>query len=87
MPSYRKKPIVIQAFQWHPHMQMSACPDWFVTAVRRMNVIIDNETLSIRTLEGMMQAKPSDYILKGVENEIYPCREDIFLKTYELVVE
>lgn len=50
-------------------------------------VSIDAETgfMVIATLEGVMQAKPGDYIIKGVEGEFYPCKPDIFNKTYEPV--
>ena len=39
--------------------------------------------LSIQTLEGTMQASRGDYIIKGVNGEFYPCKPDIFEKTYE----
>ena len=39
----------------------------------------------IHTLEGDMQAEPGDYIITGVEGEKYPCKPDIFEKTYELI--
>lgn len=39
--------------------------------------------LLIHTLEGNMLAKPGDYIIKGVQGELYPCKPDIFESTYE----
>lgn len=47
-----------------------------------------NETdrsISISTLEGVMKAKIGDYIIKGVNGECYPCKPDIFEKTYEII--
>lgn len=41
----------------------------------------------IQTLEGTMAASPGDYIIKGINGEFYPCKPDIFEKTYELVSE
>lgn len=41
--------------------------------------------LKINTLEGVMKANVGDYIIKGVNGEFYPCKQDIFKKTYELV--
>lgn len=32
-----------------------------------------------------MQAKPGDYIIRGVQGEFYPCKPDIFEATYEVV--
>lgn len=37
----------------------------------------------IRTLEGDMIASAGDWIIKGVNGEVYPCKPDIFVKTYE----
>lgn len=45
----------------------------------------DNLTLKIRTLEGNMNVREGDIIIKGVEGEFYPCKPDIFIKTYELI--
>lgn len=43
------------------------------------------ETIRIETLEGIMTASPGDYIITGVNGEQYPCKPDIFEKTYERV--
>jgi len=40
-------------------------------------------TLWITTLEGLHQATKKDVIIKGVDNEVYPCKKDIFEKTYD----
>lgn len=52
-------------------------------------VSIDPATgfLLIATLEGVMQAKPGDWVIRGVQGEFYPCRDDIFRATYEAVEE
>lgn len=39
--------------------------------------------IEIDTLEGVMQANIGDWIIKGVNGEFYPCKPDIFAKTYE----
>lgn len=44
-----------------------------------------DETVVIHTLEGDMIASPGDYIITGVKGEKYPCKPDIFAKTYEPV--
>lgn len=45
------------------------------------------EEIDITTLEGIMHANIGDYIITGVNGEQYPCKPDIFKKTYELVEE
>lgn len=43
-------------------------------------------SLAIFTLEGTMRADPGDWIIVGVKGELYPCKPDIFVQTYEPVV-
>ena len=47
--------------------------------------LVKEEGLTIHTLEGDMIASIGDYIIKGVNGEFYPCKPDIFEKTYEKV--
>lgn len=79
---YRKKPVVIEAYVITDHADI---PEWFTKAVLDGTVIIDEDDGSaiIKTLEGDMKANPGDYIIKGVKGELYPCKPDIFLDTYE----
>ena len=42
-------------------------------------------TFFIKTLEGGVLVENGDYIIKGVNGEFYPCKPDIFEKTYEEV--
>lgn len=81
---YIKKPIAIEAMQWTGLNRSEILK--FCTAC---HVLITNDTdkpeLKIQTLEGTMSSRIGDYIIKGVEGEFYPCREDIFLKTYKKI--
>ena len=56
---------------------------------RKKPVVIDAEQtfveVTIDTLEGTMKASPGDWIITGVNGERYPCKPDIFAKTYEPV--
>ena len=77
---YRKKPVVIEAIQWtgsNPLDIIDFCKD-------SCEYSIYDEIL-IHTLEGDMIAQYGDYIIKGINGEFYPCKPDIFEKTYEKV--
>lgn len=54
---------------------------------RKKPVVVDayktDKKIIIHTLEGDMTANPGDYIITGVNGEQYPCKPDIFEKTYE----
>lgn len=85
---FRKKPVVIEAFQWQPDRPATDCPEWFIRAVDiwAAGVFkVADGSVGIRTLEGEMRAMPQDWIIQGVKGEIYPCKPDIFEATYEAV--
>lgn len=80
---YRKKPVEIEAIKWHVNMTPIDVMMFLGESVD--NIAMENNQLKIKTLEGEMKADEGDYIIKGVQGEIYPCKPDIFEKTYELV--
>jgi hypothetical protein len=79
---YRKKPVIIEAFQFG----VDAQPEWSEHGGKVMVVASPNKVCAyIDTPEGRMTAQIGDYIIKGVKGEIYPCKPDIFAQTYEEV--
>ena len=78
---YVKKPVIIEAIQWTGENLSEI--DKFVQAKVQKRALV----LIIPTLEGKMRASLGDYIIKGVNGEFYPCKPDIFAKTYEEVTE
>ena len=91
---YRKKPVVIEAFQYDGDLMDSNgkyyVPEWAAKAYED-GVMYFGEFdgqpggLLIETLEGVHHASVGDYIIQGVNGELYPCKPDIFEKTYEEV--
>lgn len=93
---FRKKPIVIEAMQWDGTAN-GATPiiNWVLSGEGAATYACsdpdrchetDGDTphsIEIRTLEGTMRADLDDWIIKGVRNEFYPCKPDIFEATYE----
>lgn len=82
---YRKKPVVVEAFQWTADRNQVEDPEWIVDAIRDGRVEIERHRMVIATLEGDMMAAHGDYIIKGVKGELYPCKPDIFEMTYEAI--
>lgn len=76
---YIKNPIPIDALQWDGDNEKEVLD--FVGE----SAEIRGGSLYIKTLEGDMLAPIGSYIIKGINGEFYPCREDIFKKTYEEV--
>lgn len=83
---FRKKPVVIEAWQLHPDdgMTRPLPPAWLIDAcVNKQVQIVPGGEAHIVTLEGIMTASVGDWIIQGVKGEIYPCKPDIFAATYE----
>lgn len=102
MTRYRKKPVEIEAFQfcvdnlpkWFvkalDENKAEICnPDDFIKCSidRERSLVEPLLYCLIKTLEGTMKANEGDFIIKGVKGEIYPCKADIFKRTYEKVEE
>ena len=83
MKKYRKKPVEVEAIQVGKIVVAQDILDF----VGWDNMDVQDYTIYIVTLEGNMKVSPGDYIIKGVHGEFYPCKPDIFAKTYEEVKE
>lgn len=95
MAKFRKKPVVIEAIQatgtpesnreiidWTRGSETPASMDSMpMDEIDGGQVLVSR--LSISTLEGAHWVTPGDWIIKGVHGEFYPCKPDIFEKTYE----
>lgn len=88
---YRKKPVVIEAIEWtgcnlreiidfiglHPSVENLTWEEY--------EQVVKTAGLKIFTLEGTHLANIGDFIIKGIQGEAYPCKPDIFAKTYDEV--
>tara|TARA_R110000787_G_scaffold57319_1_gene131051 strand:- start:91 stop:408 length:318 start_codon:yes stop_codon:yes gene_type:complete len=94
MPIYVKKPIAIEAVEFKviketpckfginkEHNGTEICK---FMALPMLNTHFDSKGayINIETLEGVMRTDVGDFIIKGVNGEFYPCKPDIFSKTY-----
>lgn len=85
MTTYRKKPIVIDAVQICELIRedFSLWPGWTQTAFNIGQFDLSAAGANIETLEGVMFGNPDDFLIKGVQGELYPCKPDIFAATYD----
>lgn len=83
---YKKKPVVIEAMQFTgtPESTREAI-DFADTNFEISQWAGDDIDYYIETLEGDMEVKPYDYIIKGIKGEFYAVDKDIFEETYEEV--
>ena len=83
---YRKKPVEVDARQFFP--TDLPWPDGVEGYQREVVQTLPGDThlwnaWRIATLEGVMEVRPGDWIIRGVKGETYPCKPDIFEMTYE----
>ena len=94
MPKFRKRPVIVDAVQWWPPFDPRRRDT--ILCVRDIDPAPSRDDPAhgayveygeIDTLEGTMRVSPSDWIIKGVAGEFYPCKPAIFDATYEEVTD
>ena len=80
---FRKKPVTIEAMQLTDAKSVLDIEEWINSG--DVGFSTNPPTLWIDTLEGRIEASVGDWIIKGVEGEFYPCKNNIFIKTYQEV--
>lgn len=84
MAKYRKKPIVIEAIKYQSELGNNRIVNWL--SQQEANItrwLFHDGDITIPTLEGDHKVSDGDWIIRGVNGEFYPCKPDIFEKTYE----
>ena len=92
MHKYQKQPVVIEARQFDAPEGATPIINWILEngGTCRYHDVEDTvypQSLHIDTLEGTIRASVGDWVIKGVEGEFYPCKPDIFAKTYLKIAE
>lgn len=90
MPKFRKKPVVIEAVQFHGqgHPAVTLAfknPATGLIVGPATTDPADKVVYAIETLEGWHEVGIGDWIICGVKGEMYPCKPDIFAATYDQV--
>ena len=83
---FRKLPVEIEAYHFSTNNEpdnetMNSLCMWMNNNGTKARH--DGTSIFIDTLEGEMRADCGDWIIQGVKGEFYPCKPDIFEKTYE----
>lgn len=81
---YRKKPVVVEANVFNGGADSATTIiNWALSFDGTIRYHSEDDSLSINTLEGTMKASAGDMVIRGVSNEFYACKPDIFRLTYE----
>jgi hypothetical protein len=83
---FRKRPVVIEAMQLIDDLaNHTAIADWVTSHGGKVRMPALEPCLYIQTLEGEMRADLGDWVIRGLAGEFYPCKPDVFEKSYEAV--
>lgn len=94
MTRFRKKPVIIEAFQMTEERRWdnNDWPEWLNKAWNFEPCVLGSlapctqgNLLKIMTLKGVRRVEWNDWIIQGVQGELYRCKPDIFEQTYEAV--
>ena len=88
---WRRKPVVVEAWQFMPAGQREELPPWIDPRWFCENPVAGNQTaeldgkpyMLIPTPGGTLRADLTDWIIRSVKGDVYPCRADVFAATYE----
>lgn len=88
MSKFVKKPIVIEAKRFITNNEpttkhMDELVLWMNQGKDSVQAWHNGTNIFIKTLEGEMRADVGDWIVKGIKSEFYPCKNNIFLETYD----
>ena len=75
---FKTKPIIIEAFRFNVDQE----PDWFKGRVKSHQIFPLGDRCTIQTMNGPAVAFIGDYIIKGIKDEVYPCKPNIFEEKY-----
>ena len=85
-----KKRITVDAVRLNPDEDDKAEILSWSTKERPIVIVVDENNDSIyaeiKTLEGTMRADKGDWIIKGIKGEVYPCKDNIFSESYEIII-
>jgi hypothetical protein len=88
---YITKPLVIEAFKYDGDLidrdGKYYVPKWAIEAHKDNDLFYIEGALIVCTLKGMITANVGDYIVKGIQGELYPCDPEIFEETYSAIQE
>ena len=83
---FRKKPVIIEAIQLNTG-NLESVAEWCSGSLKGVLLARSFWVIEIDTLEGQITARVGDWVIRGINGEFYPCKSDIFEKTYERVEE
>jgi hypothetical protein len=86
MAKFKTKNVMIDAYHVLDTVSDThEVPKWLIDAIinGRVTLIDKDKKFSVKTLEGTMQGNVGDWIIRGIEGELYPCKHSIFIAKYE----
>lgn len=86
----RKKPVEVEAWPVRELVEQSimewdALPQPIQDAYADGKLFFISGKIDVETMGTWHRAEPDDYIIRGIDGELYSIKPDIFEQTYEVV--
>ena len=82
----KKKPLILDAWQLVENYDKVDKPAWVQEALDNSKLFLSGAVWYVDTLEGILNGKINDILIRGIDGEIYICDKTIFDKTYDIVI-
>jgi hypothetical protein len=83
---FTNSPTTVEAFEWDGKHETIESPNIRLFMANNPYFKGEHGSLYIHTVDGVVEARPGDFIVKGVTGEVFPCKPNIFWKTYEEIL-
>jgi hypothetical protein len=83
---FTNSPTTVEAFEWDGKHETIESPNIRLFMANNPYFKGEHGSLYIHTVEGVIEARPGDFIVKGMTGEVFPCKPEIFWKTYEEIL-
>jgi hypothetical protein len=87
MAFYIKKPVKVEAFRFNCELleAQEVLADWAGGRLRGYKLAPKNRVIQLDTRQGEVEAAFGDWIIRGIGGEFYPCPDDVFVQTYDIM--
>lgn len=90
MAKFRKRPVVIEAIECaevkrNIYDAPTSLPQWIIDSYNEVKLVIFPGGIMVRTTDGNTFASIGDWIIRDVGGELYTCKPNIFVETYDAV--
>jgi len=83
MSKWRRKPVIVDAFQWTGGPNQTEDPIWIINAIKKKKVWFTNSGMHFLIRDLVFTVYPSDWVIRDSKGNLSVCKDKIFKQRYE----